>query len=118
MQCHLPSAVQLQRGSYLPSCVTPVVVPVSRTAFLDGLVVSLRTSPTTSTTPHTPGVVQVEKSCMHRCLEDLHATTRYVTWSLHTKNSRGLKSMLSKVGRLSWDGTGTCAPRPAGELQG
>jgi hypothetical protein len=30
-------------------------------------------------------------------MEDLQSTTRYVTWSLHTKSRSSLKSMLSKV---------------------
>ena len=40
---------------------------------------------------------QVERSCKHRCQEDLQSTTRYVTWSLHTRNTRGLRSILAKV---------------------
>lgn len=39
----------------------------------------------------------VEKSCKAKCLEDLHSTTRYVTWSLHTRSATGLQTMLSKV---------------------
>lgn len=31
-------------------------------------------------------------------MEDLQSTTRYVTWSLHTKSRSSLKAMLSKVG--------------------
>jgi len=42
-------------------------------------------------------IEEVEKSCKSRCLEDLHSTTRYVTWSLHTKNQKSLKAMLTKV---------------------
>ena len=34
---------------------------------------------------------------LSRCLEDLASTTRYVSWSLHTRNSRNLKQMLGKV---------------------
>ena len=30
-------------------------------------------------------------------MEDLQSTTRYVTWSLHTKSRSSLKAMLSKV---------------------
>ena len=39
----------------------------------------------------------VEKTCRAKCLEDLQSTTRYVTWSLHTKSRASLKAMLSKV---------------------
>jgi hypothetical protein len=38
-----------------------------------------------------------ERSCRSKCLEDLQSTTRYVTWSLHTKSRASLKSMLSRV---------------------
>ena len=38
-----------------------------------------------------------EKSCRGKCLEDLQSTTRYVTWSLHTKSRASLKSMLNRV---------------------
>ncbi|KAK9814730.1 hypothetical protein WJX72_010634 [[Myrmecia] bisecta] len=38
-----------------------------------------------------------EKICRSKCLEDLQSTTRYVTWSLHTKSRSSLKAMLSKV---------------------
>ena len=31
-------------------------------------------------------------------MEDLQSTTRYVTWSLHTKSRSSLQAMLSKVG--------------------
>ena len=34
----------------------------------------------------------------NKCMEDLQSTTRYVTWSLHTKSRSSLKAMLSKVG--------------------
>lgn len=33
-----------------------------------------------------------------RCLEDLATTTRYVSWSLHTRSSRSLRSVVGKVG--------------------
>lgn len=35
-----------------------------------------------------------------RCLEDLTSTTRYVTWSLHTKSSTAMTAMLRRVRRL------------------
>ena len=38
-----------------------------------------------------------EKDCRAKCLEDLQSTTRYVTWSLHTKSRASLKSMLNRV---------------------
>jgi hypothetical protein len=38
-----------------------------------------------------------EKNCRGKCLEDLQSTTRYVTWSLHTKSKTSLKAMLGKV---------------------
>ena len=38
-----------------------------------------------------------EKACRARCMEDLLSTTRYVTWSLHTKSRASLKAMLGKV---------------------
>lgn len=41
--------------------------------------------------------MQVEASCKHRCLEDLTSTTRFVTWSLHTKSTKALRSMMSRL---------------------
>ena len=38
-----------------------------------------------------------ERQCRNKCLEDLQSTTRYVTWSLHTKSRTSLKSMLNRV---------------------
>jgi hypothetical protein len=38
-----------------------------------------------------------EGECRNKCLEDLQSTTRYVTWSLHTKSRASLKSMLNRV---------------------
>ena len=43
-------------------------------------------------------VVLPMQTCRSKCLEDLQSTTRYVTWSLHTKSRSSLKAMLSKVG--------------------
>ncbi|PRW32964.1 Dynamin ARC5 [Chlorella sorokiniana] len=40
---------------------------------------------------------EFEKACRNKCMEDLQSTTRYVTWSLHTKSRSSLKAMLSKV---------------------
>ncbi|GIL71330.1 hypothetical protein Vretimale_2679 [Volvox reticuliferus] len=51
---------------------------------------------------------QVEESCKERCLEDLASTTRYVSWSLHTRNSRNLKQMLGRV-RVTSNDAGTPA---------
>ena len=42
----------------------------------------------------------IEKTCLSKCLEDLQSTTRYVTWSLHTKSKTSLKAMLGKVSLL------------------
>ena len=42
-----------------------------------------------------------EKECRNKCLEDLQSTTRYVTWSLHTKSRASLKSMLNRVSLCS-----------------
>ena len=42
-----------------------------------------------------------EKDCRAKCLEDLQSTTRYVTWSLHTKSRASLKSMLNRVRMIS-----------------
>lgn len=36
-------------------------------------------------------------TCRTKSMEDLQSTTRYVTWSLHTKSRSSLKNMLSKV---------------------
>lgn len=40
---------------------------------------------------------EAERGCRGKCLEDLQSTTRYVTWSLHTKSRASLKSMLNRV---------------------
>lgn len=40
---------------------------------------------------------ETERGCRGKCLEDLQSTTRYVTWSLHTKSRASLKSMLNRV---------------------
>lgn len=42
-------------------------------------------------------IEEAEKVCRGKCQEDLMSTTRYVTWSLHTKSRSSLKAMLSKV---------------------
>ena len=42
-------------------------------------------------------IESAEKGCRGKCLEDLQSTTRYVTWSLHTKSKTSLKAMLGKV---------------------
>eukprot|EP00775_Hariotina_reticulata_P003076 gene3076-3355_t len=42
-------------------------------------------------------IEEVEASCKHRCLEDLTSTTRFVTWSLHTKSTKALRSMMSRL---------------------
>ena len=40
---------------------------------------------------------EFERGSRAKCMEDLQSTTRYVTWSLHTKSRSSLKAMLSKV---------------------
>jgi len=45
------------------------------------------------TLPYPLGRVQ----CRGKCQEDLMSTTRYVTWSLHTKSRASLKAMLSRA---------------------
>ena len=47
-----------------------------------------------------------EKDCRAKCLEDLQSTTRYVTWSLHTKSRASLKSMLNRVRMISCQDAG------------
>jgi hypothetical protein len=42
-------------------------------------------------------IEDTEKLCRGKCAEDLTSTTRYVTWSLHTKSRHNLKAMLAKV---------------------
>lgn len=42
-------------------------------------------------------IEEIERGTRGKCLEDLQSTTRYVTWSLHTKSRSSLKAMLSKV---------------------
>eukprot|EP00250_Pteridium_aquilinum_P017451 c23631_g1_i1 orf=300-3137(-) len=39
-------------------------------------------------------VESTERACREKCMEDLMSTTRYVTWSLHTKNRTGLHQFL------------------------
>ncbi|KAG2421973.1 hypothetical protein HYH02_015566 [Chlamydomonas schloesseri] len=54
------------------------------------------------------GATQVEDSCKERCLEDLASTTRYVSWSLHTRNSRSLKQLLGRVRVTGSDSSSSC----------
>ena len=44
---------------------------------------------------------EAERCCRQKCGEDLQSTTRYVTWSLHTKSRASLKSMLNRVRHLA-----------------
>lgn len=44
---------------------------------------------------------ETERASRGKCLEDLQSTTRYVTWSLHTKSRASLKSMLNRVSHLT-----------------
>ena len=38
-----------------------------------------------------------ERSVRGKCQEDLLCTTRYITWSLHTRNGAALRGMLGDV---------------------
>ena len=40
-------------------------------------------------------VDQKVKACQDKCREDLASTTQFVTWSLHSGNKSGLKSVLA-----------------------
>ena len=40
---------------------------------------------------------RLHAQCRAKCQEDLMSTTRYVTWSLHTKSRTSLKAMLNRV---------------------
>jgi hypothetical protein len=60
--------------------------------------------PHTHTPPHRPP--QSEASCKARCLEDLASTTRYVTWSLHTRSTAALRSTLLTKLQLAVRGGG------------
>ena len=42
-------------------------------------------------------IEDIERGTRSKCQEDLQSTTRYVSWSLHTKSRSSLKTMLSKV---------------------
>ena len=42
-------------------------------------------------------IEEIERSARSKCTEDLQSTTRYVSWSLHTKSRTALKTMLAKV---------------------
>ncbi|KAG2421972.1 hypothetical protein HYH02_015565, partial [Chlamydomonas schloesseri] len=53
-------------------------------------------------------LAHVEDSCKERCLEDLASTTRYVSWSLHTRNSRSLKQLLGRVRVTGSDSSSSC----------
>lgn len=61
---------------------------------------------------HDNHAVQVEAGCKHRCLEDLTSTTRFVSWSLHTKSTKSLKALMSKLSVPS-----TLVPQMSGASQ-
>lgn len=42
-------------------------------------------------------IESTERNVRNKCKEDLLSTTRYITWSLHTRNGCGLKGMLGDV---------------------
>ena len=54
------------------------------------------------------------RRCSSKSMEDLQSTTRYVTWSLHTKSRSSLKTMLSKVTTPSGKAVGNGAAGGAG----
>ena len=39
---------------------------------------------------------ETEVKCRERCMEDLESTTRFVTWSVHSQGSRGIKRFLTE----------------------
>lgn len=52
-------------------------------------------------------VEEVEAATRSRCLEDLTSTTRYVTWSLHTKSSDALNAMLRRMPSVQAQASGS-----------
>ena len=40
---------------------------------------------------------RTEKAVRAKCKEDLLSTTRYITWSLHTRNGFGLKALVGEA---------------------
>lgn len=40
---------------------------------------------------------RTEQSVRAKCKEDLLSVTRYITWSLHTRNGAGLQNFLGEV---------------------
>ncbi|KAF8057143.1 ARC5 [Scenedesmus sp. PABB004] len=68
-------------------------------------------------------IEETEGACKHRCLEDLLSTTRYVTWSLHTKSTKALRAILAKLQpdalrAATLGGGGGGAPSGGGGAQG
>lgn len=65
-------------------------------------------------------VEEMERNSRDKCMEDLQSTTRYVSWSLHTKSRASLKAMLSKVNPPSSHGAGQQQGKgnPGGSSQG
>lgn len=68
-------------------------------------------------------VEEVERASRDKCMEDLQSTTRYVSWSLHTKSRASLKAMLSKVkppanpSSGQQGKTGACAPNEGNMME-
>lgn len=42
-------------------------------------------------------IEMTEKDCRDKALEDLESTTRYISWSLHSKSGQGLRDMLRRA---------------------
>ncbi|KAG2491621.1 hypothetical protein HYH03_009992 [Edaphochlamys debaryana] len=61
-------------------------------------------------------LAEVEESCKERCLEDLASTTRYVSWSLHTRNSKSLKQLLGRVRVTAGEGVSGAGSHPLGSM--
>ena len=57
-------------------------------------------------------IEDAEGLCRAKCLEDLQSTTRYVSWSLHTRSRSGLRAMLGKAADGPAGGKGAAAPAP------
>eukprot|EP00899_Mesostigma_viride_P005649 jgi/Mesvir1/15085/Mv14727-RA.1 len=54
-------------------------------------------------------VDETEASCRKKCIEDLHSTTRFVTWSLHNQNHTVLRPFLDEMGKSARGGASTLA---------
>ena len=50
------------------------------------------------------------RECQQKCMEDLQSTTEFVTWSLHSGNKAGLRSVLSASARRAEPARADAAP--------